>query len=45
MAGYLFAGLEWLQPGENSVGSAPDNKIHLASGPAHLAILRLDGKA
>jgi len=40
-----LAGLEWLQPGENSVGSAPDNKIHLASGPAHLAILRLDGKA
>src|SRR5258707_4429973 len=40
-----LAGLEWLQPGENSVGSAPDNKIHLASGPAHLAILRLDGVA
>ncbi len=40
-----LAGLEWLQPGENSVGSAPDNKIHLASGPAHLAILGLDGEA
>ncbi len=39
-----LAGLEWLQPGENSVGSAPDNKIRLASGPAHLAILRLDGE-
>src|SRR5438552_13035235 len=29
-----LAGLEWLQPGDNSVGSAPDSKIHLASGPA-----------
>jgi uncharacterized protein len=34
--------LEWLQPGDNSVGSAPDNIIHLTSGPAHLAILRLE---
>jgi len=24
-----LAGLEWLQPGDNSVGSATDNKIHL----------------
>jgi len=39
-----LAGLEWLQPGDNSVGSAPDNKIHLASGPARLAVLRLDGE-
>jgi uncharacterized protein (DUF1684 family) len=38
-----LAGLEWLQPGDNSVGSAPDNKIHLAGGPAHLAILHLEG--
>lgn len=37
-------GLEWLQPGDNSVGSAADNKIHLASGPAHLAILHLEGE-
>jgi uncharacterized protein len=34
--------LEWLQPGDNSVGSAPDNIIHLTSGPAHLAILHLE---
>src|SRR5205814_3518882 len=40
-----LTGLEWLQPGENSVGSAPDNKIHLASGPAHLAVLHFDGEA
>jgi uncharacterized protein (DUF1684 family) len=37
-------GLEWLQPGDNSVGSAADNKIHLASGPSHLAILHLEGE-
>ncbi len=39
-----LAGLEWLQPGENAVGSAPDNKIILASAPAHLAILHLEGE-
>jgi len=39
-----LAGLEWLQPGDNSVGSATDNKIHLPSGPAHLAILRLESE-
>jgi uncharacterized protein (DUF1684 family) len=39
-----LAGLEWLQPGDNSIGSAADNKIHLAEGrPAHLAVLHLDG--
>src|ERR1700720_4868858 len=27
-----LAGLEWLEPGDNSVGSAKDNKIHLPSG-------------
>jgi uncharacterized protein len=39
-----LVGLEWLQPGDNSVGSAADNKIHLASGPAHIAILHLEGE-
>ena len=39
-----LVGLEWLQPGDNSVGSAPANKIHLASGPAHLAVLRLESE-
>ena len=34
-----LAALEWLQPGENSFGSAADNKIHLpASGPEHLVV-------
>jgi uncharacterized protein (DUF1684 family) len=39
-----LAGLEWLQPGDNSVGSAPDNKIHLAGGPAYLTVLHLEGE-
>jgi uncharacterized protein (DUF1684 family) len=39
-----LTGLEWLQPGANSAGSAPDNKIHLSAGPAHLAILHLEGE-
>jgi uncharacterized protein (DUF1684 family) len=39
-----LAGLEWLEPGDNSFGSAKDNKIHLpASGPAHLGVLHLEG--
>ncbi len=40
-----LVGLEWLQPGDNSVGSAGGNKIHLTGGPAHLAILHLEGEA
>jgi uncharacterized protein (DUF1684 family) len=39
-----LVGLEWLQRGDNSVGSADNNKIHLAAGPAHLAILHLEGE-
>jgi len=39
-------GLEWLAPGETSIGSATDNKIHLPqSAPAHLGILRLENDA
>src|SRR5260370_17862136 len=37
-----LAGLEWLQPRENSVGSAAGNKIPPAAGPPPLAILRLE---
>ena len=38
-----LTGLEWLQPGDNAVGSAADNKIHLAAGsPSHLTTLRLE---
>jgi uncharacterized protein (DUF1684 family) len=40
-----LSGLEWLQPGDNSIGSAADNKIRLAGdSPAHLAILHLEGE-
>jgi hypothetical protein len=39
-------GLEWLKPGETSIGSAPDNKIHLPStAPAHVSILKLENNA
>jgi uncharacterized protein (DUF1684 family) len=37
-------GLEWLEPGDNSFGSAADSKIHLPIGaPLHLGILHLEG--
>jgi uncharacterized protein len=39
-----LVGLEWLQLGDNSVGSAADNKIHLPSGPGHVAMLHLEGE-
>ena len=35
-------GLEWLKEGDNSVGSAPDNKIQIAKAPAHLGVVRLE---
>ena len=36
-------GLEWLQPGETTLGSAKDNKIRLPeSAPPHLALLKLE---
>jgi uncharacterized protein len=38
-----LVGLEWLQPGDNSVGSAEGNKIRLTTGPAHLTVLHLEG--
>jgi uncharacterized protein (DUF1684 family) len=44
-AGWLsLTGLEWFEAGDNSLGSASDNKIHLSErSPAHLGILRLTG--
>jgi uncharacterized protein (DUF1684 family) len=40
-----LAGLEWLEAGDNSFGSARDNKIHLpASSPAHLGALHLEAE-
>ncbi len=39
-----LVGLEWLQPGDNTFGSAADNKIHLPSAaPPHLGVLHLEG--
>jgi uncharacterized protein len=39
-------GLEWLEPGETSIGSARDNKIHLpTTAPAHVAVLKLENNA
>lgn len=35
-------GLHWLKPGENSVGSAEDNSIRLAAGPAYLGQVTLE---
>jgi len=42
-AGWLsLTGLDWLQEGDNSFGSAADNRIHLAGSPAHLGVLHLE---
>src|SRR6266550_2301016 len=39
-----LVGLEWLKAGDNSFGSAADNKIHLPIGaPLHLGTLHLEG--
>jgi len=41
-----LAGLEWLKPGVNTIGSAADNTIHLpAQAPAHVALLTVMGGA
>src|SRR6267142_373219 len=38
-----LVGLEWLQPGDTGVGSAPDNKVKLsAAHPAHLGVFHLE---
>jgi uncharacterized protein (DUF1684 family) len=36
-----LAGLEWLAPGENSFGSAADNKIRVPGAPEHLGVFEL----
>src|SRR5690606_26819060 len=42
-AGWLsLVGLHWIEPGRHTLGSAPDNGIVLAVGPAHLGTLQLD---
>ena len=39
-----LVGLEWLEPGDNTVGAGSGNKIRLAKGPARLAVLHLEGE-
>jgi uncharacterized protein (DUF1684 family) len=36
-------GLHWLKDGRNTIGSAKDNDVVLAKGPAHLGALALEG--
>lgn len=36
-------GLHWLKEGKNRVGSAKDNDVVLAKGPAHLGVISLKG--
>lgn len=41
-AGWLsLIGLEWLQPGDNRIGSAADNDIVVGAMPAHLGVVNL----
>lgn len=39
-----LAGLFWLKPGTNTIGSGRDNDVVLPSGPARLGTLELHGK-
>lgn len=40
-----LAGLEWLKPGANRIGAAPDNQIKLqAPAPDHLGLFTVSGK-
>ena len=40
-----LVGLEWLKPGINSFGAAPDNKVQIrASAPGHIGMFTLSGK-
>lgn len=39
-----LVGLEWLKPGPNTVGSAPDNRVRLSAvAPAHLGVIEVNG--
>lgn len=43
-AGWLsLVGLHWIEPGKHTVGKALDNDVVLATGPAHLGTVSLDG--
>jgi uncharacterized protein len=36
--------LEWLKPGVNSIGSAPECQVHVANAPPHVGTLTVSGK-
>ncbi|HUY95560.1 MAG TPA: DUF1684 domain-containing protein [Terracidiphilus sp.] len=38
-----LVGLDWLKPGVNSFGSAPDNQIHIDGAPPHTGLLTVSG--
>lgn len=38
-----LVGMHWLTEGEQTAGSAPDNAIQLASGPARLGVFKREG--
>lgn len=40
-----LVGLHWIEPGTHRIGSAPDNDLVLAVGPAHLGTLSLGNGA
>lgn len=39
-----LVGLEWLKPGFNSFGSAPDNQLHIDGAPPHVGMFTVSGK-
>ena len=39
-----LVGLDWLKPGFNSFGSAPDSQIHIDGAPPHIGLLTVSGK-
>jgi uncharacterized protein len=39
-----LVGLHWLSDGEQTVGTAPDNAVVLATGPMYLGMMRVVGK-
>ncbi|NYF79075.1 DUF1684 domain-containing protein [Granulicella arctica] len=40
---FSLVALEWLKPGDTTIGSAPGNTLHLEHAPARLATFHLDG--
>jgi uncharacterized protein len=40
----VLAGLSWLKPGQNRVGSAQDNDVVLPKGPARLFVFEVNGE-